>query len=302
MIITVTMNPAIDKTIYPDRERTDVGGKGINVSKTLASFGQKSIATGFLGGPAGASIQKSLRDDRAGMIQEDFVWIEGNTRTNRKIADENGTVTEENEPGPVVSAGELQALREKLLEYAGPDVIFVLSGSLPQNVPSTIYAELIRALKEKGAGVMLDTSKEALKAGVQAGPDYCKPNEEEFLYLFGLKQFPEREELTGYVTQLYQYGIQNVIISCGSAGSVFCDAQAGIQYYATVPVQVKSTVGAGDAMTAGFIYQKSVGAAEAECESFAIAAATAAVTTEGTRPAALREVLYYQKQVKKAGK
>lgn len=143
MIITVTMNPAIDKTVDIDRlERGDLnrikrveldaGGKGINVSKTIKELGGSSIATGFLGGNSGQIIRQVLKDWG---VETDFVEVDGETRTNLKVVEKMGEVTELNEPGPEVTEAQLEALMLKLEGYAGADTLFVLAGSIPKGVP-----------------------------------------------------------------------------------------------------------------------------------------------------------------------
>ena len=122
MIITVSMNPAIDKTVEVSRllpgglnrilkVEYDAGGKGINVSKTIRELGGESIATGFLGGNAGKTIENVLNERN---IQNDFIWVDGETRTNTKVFEENGEVTELNEPGPIIGEEQMKKLMNKL--------------------------------------------------------------------------------------------------------------------------------------------------------------------------------------------
>lgn len=138
MIVTVTMNPAVDRTVSIEslhrgglnriqKAESDAGGKGINVSKTLKVLGADSTATGFLAGTAGKKIEEQLKIQG---IQTDFLWIEGETRTNTKVQEIGGCVTEFNEPGPEVSEEDRNKLLEKLEDYAGENVLFVLAGSL----------------------------------------------------------------------------------------------------------------------------------------------------------------------------
>lgn len=142
MIITVTMNPAIDKTIDVERlERgglnrithveVDAGGKGINVSKTIHQLGGESIAVGFLAGDAGRTIQNVLHEWG---IKTDFIEVEGETRTNTKVFERTGELTELNEQGPEISAQDMEALLNKLEGYANENTLFVLAGSIPQGV------------------------------------------------------------------------------------------------------------------------------------------------------------------------
>lgn len=136
MIVTVTMNPAIDKTVDIDRLQHgglnriqkveyDAGGKGINVSKTIQELGGTSVATGFLGGNAGRTIESVLNDKG---IQNDFITVDGETRTNTKVFEQTGEVTELNEPGPMISDGQIGQLMEKLEGYANAQTLFILAG------------------------------------------------------------------------------------------------------------------------------------------------------------------------------
>ena len=163
MIITVCMNPAIDKTVEIDRlipgglnrikkVEYDAGGKGINVSKTIHELGGTSIATGFLGGNAGKTIEAVLKEKG---IPCDFVYVDGETRTNTKVFEITGVVTELNEPGAVISEEKLQELIRKLEGYANEETLFVFSGSIPKGVDKEIYGKLTELLHKKGATVLL---------------------------------------------------------------------------------------------------------------------------------------------------
>ena len=182
MIITVTMNPAIDKTVEIDtlkpgglnrirKVEYDAGGKGINVSKTIHELGGESIATGFLGGNAGRTIENVLD---ARKIRHDFIWVDGETRTNTKVFEENGAVTELNEPGPAISEDQMQEFMKKLEGYAGEDTLIVLSGSIPGGVGKDIYARIIRMAHEKGSQVLMDADGEAFRLSL-AGHDQAQP-------------------------------------------------------------------------------------------------------------------------------
>ena len=184
MIITVTLNPAVDKTVTVEKlcpgelnkvcsSREDAGGKGINVSKTIQSLGGKSIATGFLGGLPGDGIARTLKELE---IEADFVQIDGQTRTNLKIADADGCVTEVNEPGPVVSGTECERLEEKLRERISPGDMVILSGSLPKGISVDFYGKLTEKMKALGASVFVDADGEAFVHAVDAKPDVMKPN------------------------------------------------------------------------------------------------------------------------------
>ncbi|MCC8065625.1 MAG: hexose kinase, partial [Clostridiales bacterium] len=189
MIFTITLNPALDKTVrIPSfqtdavnrvaRMRTDPGGKGINVSKVIQNLGGQSVAMGILGGHTGRSVQAALT--RMG-LETDFVFTEGETRTNLKIIDPaEHTTTDINEPGFWVSNQLLDGLLQRLLHRITPGDIAVLSGSLPQGAPADTYALWTTVLSDKGAKVFLDAEGEPLKMGLAAAPYLIKPNEQEF--------------------------------------------------------------------------------------------------------------------------
>ncbi|WP_312641267.1 PfkB family carbohydrate kinase, partial [Hydrogenoanaerobacterium sp.] len=163
MIITVTLNPALDKTVEVDslllgglnrlRNVTiDAGGKGINVSKMISALGGQSIATGYVGGSSGDELLHRLEKLK---IQHSFVSVQDTTRTNLKVVSAEG-VTELNEPGVQVTESEHTSLRRKLLSYSAPDTLYVLSGSLPRNADRSLYKTLTQELRSTGAKVFVD--------------------------------------------------------------------------------------------------------------------------------------------------
>ena len=227
MIITVTMNPAIDKTVEVQklnpgslnrikRVEFDAGGKGINVSKTIGELGGESIAVGFLGGNAGAIIEKVLRERN---IRTDFIWVEGETRTNTKVLEENGMVTELNEPGPTVLNKQIEELLHKLDGYAGEDHLFVLSGSIPNGVDKNIYQRIIRLVHEKNAKVLLDADGELFRQSLQAVPDMIKPNRAELEEYAGIDYRAPEETLLEIAKGLLDQGMETVAVSMGKQGS-----------------------------------------------------------------------------------
>lgn len=202
MIVTVTMNPAIDRTVWLDRlvpgglnrirrAQNDPGGKGINVSKTIRALGGDSVAAGFLAGESGCFIERALKEQG---IRCDFVYVSGETRTNTKVIEENGAMTELNEPGPHIDKKELEELLQKLLGYAGPQTMFVLSGSVPAGVEKSIYADIVRMAREKGAKVLVDADGELFARAAAEGPDLVKPNREELARYAARLQAPETGE------------------------------------------------------------------------------------------------------------
>lgn len=210
MIITVSMNPAIDKTVeigklIPgglnriQKVEYDAGGKGINVSKTIRELGGESIATGFLGGNAGKTIENVLNEKK---IRNDFVWVSGETRTNTKVFEENGEVTELNEPGPVIGEEEMKTLMDKLEEYANEEALFILAGSIPSGVDKHIYAEIIRLVHAKGGKVLLDADGELFRNSLAASPDMIKPNRVELEEYAGIDYRASDEEVLRLAREL----------------------------------------------------------------------------------------------------
>ena len=310
MIVTVTMNPAIDKTveltsfIHGGLNRIkqveyDAGGKGINVSKTICELGGKSIATGFLAGNSGETILRVLK--KRG-IHCDFVTVPGETRTNTKVVEEDGTLTELNEPGPIISEVHLTELQNKLLTYANEDTLFIFAGSIPTGVSKDIYGKLITLVKEKGATVILDADGEVFRNAVESGPDYIKPNHVELEAYCGLPTDANESELVKAAKTFALKGVKNVVISMGKSGALFfLDG-----YKVKCPglsVKTHSTVGAGDAMVAALAYAWDKKLEKEEMVKLCMATSAGAVTTIGTKPPS-REVvdgLMEQVIIKKIG-
>lgn len=291
MIITVTMNPAIDKTVEIDslvqgglnrikKVEYDAGGKGINVSKTICELGGSSIATGFLGGNNGKTIASVLKEKG---IENDFIWVDGETRTNTKVFEENGALTELNEPGPVITGEKLEALIDKLLGYAGIDTLFVLSGSIPAGVPKDTYARIIREVHKKGSKVLLDADGELFRLGVEASPDMIKPNRAELEEYAEMDYRASEEELLKIAGKFKEKGIDIIAVSMGKSGAMFLTEDISAKCPA-LSVKAHSTVGAGDAMVAGLAYSWDEGLSGEETVRLCMAVSAGAVTTVGTKP------------------
>lgn len=304
MIVTVTMNPAIDKTVEIDsllagglnRIRSveyDAGGKGINVSKTIRELGGESIATGFLGGNAGKTIE-SVLDEKT--IKNDFIWVEGETRTNTKVFEGNGNVTELNEPGPAIRDEQVKELMKKLEGYAGEDTLFILAGSIPNGVDKQVYAEITRLVHKKGATVLLDADGELFRNSLDAGPDIIKPNRVELEEYAGLDYRASEEELVSLAEGLMEKGIGTVAVSMGKSGAMFVRRDYKVKCPA-LPVKAHSTVGAGDAMVAALAYAWNEKLNEEDTVRLCMATSAGAVTTIGTKPPTRDLVDDLQKQV-----
>ena len=302
MIVTVTMNPAIDKTVEIDsllpgglnrirKVEYDAGGKGINVSKTICELGGASIATGFLSGNSGKTIESVLN---ARNIQNDFIWVEGETRTNTKVFESNGAVTELNEPGPVIGQEQMDALLKKLDNYAGEDTLFILAGSIPAGVDKNIYAQIIRMVHAKGARVLLDADGELFRNALEAAPDIIKPNRVELEEYAGIDYRASESELLELAKKLMDKGIETVAVSMGKSGAMFVRRGYGVKCPA-LAVKAHSTVGAGDAMVAALAYAWNEKLDNDETVRLCIATSAGAVTTIGTKPPS-REIVDTLKQ------
>ncbi|MDR0411354.1 MAG: 1-phosphofructokinase family hexose kinase [Treponema sp.] len=297
MIVTVTLNPALDKTARIDvmcpnalnrlRDvQLDAGGKGINVSAMIRALGGESIAVGFAGGGAGAELLSRIAQKG---LHTDFVHIAAVTRTNLKVVDNDGALTELNEPGPYISDGEWFAMERKLVGLAIKGNTVVLSGSLPAGLGKDTYKRLSAMLRKNGVAVFLDADSEAFKLALEnepeAIPDYVKPNRFELLQYFGIVD-DERitdAELVALCRSLLDKGVKLVALSMGGDGAMFVN-RSGVWRAPGLQVQVRSTVGAGDGMTGALVYGFANALQDEQCFALAIAASAGACTTEGTNP------------------
>ncbi|MCC8097677.1 MAG: 1-phosphofructokinase, partial [Eubacterium sp.] len=258
MIYTVTLNPALDKTVeIPELTidvmnritvmRTDPGGKGINVSKVIDKLGGKSIAAGILGGHTGESILSAV--EKMG-IETDFEFVEGETRTNLKIVDPVlHTNTDINEPGVTVSEEVMNKLLEKVSGKVKEGDIVILSGSIPKGTPKDIYAQWIKVCKTKGAKVFLDADGEQLEIGLTASPYLIKPNNHELSALLNQNLETPKELEAAAKELMAKYGIGKIVVSMGGEGALYVTNEKTI-YAEGLKVPVGSTVGAGDSVVA----------------------------------------------------
>ena len=303
-IATVTLNPALDQTVRVDHFRPntvnyaqamqfDAGGKGINVASFLADAGLTPTVTGFLGRENAGIFEQFFASKH---IDDQFVRIPGRTRIGVKIVDEaSQQTTDINMPGLAPTGEAMDALFKTVERLAASCDWFVLSGTLPPGVPATTYATLITQLKRHGKQVALDTSRDALREGVLAGPTIVKPNIDELRQLTG-RSLPDEGALEQAARQLLDGGIQLVVISMGERGAMFVDAATTL--IALPPaVMVKSTVGAGDAMVAGFIAGQVQGLSLPDCARLATAFSLGAITSAGHNLPAPHVLQAYFRQV-----
>lgn len=293
MIYTVTLNPALDKTVeIPSLTvdavnritsmRTDPGGKGINVSKVIQKLGGASVAAGILGGDTGRAILSALTEMGLTTL---FHFVEGETRTNMKIIDpDNHTNTDINEPGVTVSEEILEKLLEELLAKVTKEDIVVISGSMPKGSPKDTYYTWTKAFREKGAKVILDADGDLLKAGLKASPYLIKPNNHELGALTG-RALETPEEIVETAAELMkEYGIGKVVVSMGGDGAVYVTKDKTI-YAEGLKVPVGSTVGAGDSVVAALAVSEEEGKTLEETVRLSTAVGAANVMCSGTQAA-----------------
>ncbi len=287
-VVTVTINPVIDQTIsIPNftpgavnrvqASQFDAGGKGINVASFLCDYGHPTTVTGFLGAENDEIFRRFFA--RKG-IEDRFVPITGQTRTGVKIVDEvSHQTTDINFPGQSPSLADVEQLFIILEELAVSAEWFVLSGSIPPGVSPGIYCEMIKKLA--GRKVVLDTSGEGFRQALPARPSLIKPNVQE-LQDFAYKPLETPAAILEQAHAIMQqYGIASVVVSLGKEGAIFVQGEETI-WAVPPPVQVKSTVGAGDALVAGIVAGKLRGLALGECARLATAFSTNALTHIGS--------------------
>jgi 1-phosphofructokinase len=264
MIVTLTPNPSLDRTLEMDQlvrgsvnraggGRVDPGGKGVNVSRALAAHGIRTTAVLPLGGGDGARLADLLA---AQGVEVRPVRVAGGVRTNITVAEPDGTTTKLNEPGPTLTCPEIAALRATVLEAAVPGSWVVACGSLPGGVGDDFYADLIGPLHERGAKVVVDSSGAALRAVLAGGPqrphpDLVKPNLEELVEAVG-RPLHTLGEVVVAARELLARGVGAVLASLGADGAVLVTPDAAIYGRCRVDFP-RSTVGAGDALLAGYL-------------------------------------------------
>ena len=291
MIVTVTLNAAIDRTLVVpsfqpgQRHRASVGfpsagGKGINVARALKRLGAPVVCTGLAGGRTGTLLVEELTHEG---ILNDFVRIGGESRTSIAVLDPTSNqYTEINEWGPEVTEEELQILREKLAYLAQRAEFVVLSGSLPRAVDPGFYGELVRELNRGQLLTVVDSEGEPLRLAVEAEPYLVSPNQQEAEALVG-HEFVDEEDLAAGLDEIADLGARNVLIT-QEAGcyALLREDRTELRIRAEAPrVEPVSEVGAGDTLLAGFLAARAAGKPFDEAVRAAVAAGVASVLEAG---------------------
>lgn len=297
MIVTVTANPSLDRTLELGAPlargevqragvvRTEPGGKGVNVARVVAAAGLATRA--LLPARPGDPLRAAL-DDLA--LPYDAVPVDGEVRSNITIAESDGTTTKINAPGVTLTGPDREALVGLIREHAGSAQWVTLCGSLPPGVPDDWYRSIADDLVLAGCRVAVDTSGAPLRASVTGRVDLIKPNEDELAELTGadpgqLRKALARNDLGPVIdaaaTIVEQIG-GNVLATLGAVGAVLVTA-SGVWSATPPPIVPRSTVGAGDSSLAGYLIAQSTGAAPADCLRSAVAYGAAAASLAGTQ-------------------
>jgi 1-phosphofructokinase len=306
MIITVTLNPAVDQTLELERltlgdtnrvrdSRIDPGGKGINVSRVLRELGRESLATGLAPGSLGRFVEHSLAEQG---ILCDFVHTRGQTRTNLTVVDEERhETTLLSYRGPDVDPRHVATLEARLKRYLSTGDWLVVAGSIPPSIALETYPALMEIGRHGNARTVLDADAEALEAGLRGGPDIVKLNHHEAERLLG-HPMEQDDELLRAGDELRRAGAGTAVITAGPRGAVAV-ADEGVWWAWPPETTVASAVGAGDALLAGLLLKldDNDGGIE-EGLRWGTAAGAAACLTPGTQLCFREDVLRVLPQVR----
>lgn len=307
MILTLTINPAIDRNIEVDRlvfedrayilsQRDSAGGRGIIASRVLSSFGAKTLAIVTSGGKNGALFESLLGN--AGFPFE-VVRIEREMRTNLTIIDKQGLTIKLNETGPLITNSELEELERAVESRLKRASWLMLCGSIPPGVAPDFYCKLIRLARQNQVHTLLDTDGEALAIAIEEGPTVVKPNQQEAERLLN-RALITRAHFVDAAMRMKAMGPESVVLSLGSRGAIATD---GNQMIEALPPRVDtvSPIGSGDALAAGFVWAMDKHKNFAEAVRWGVAEGTASARLGGMNPATLEQAKEIYKTVEVRG-
>ena len=260
MITTVSLNPSLDRTVEIEsftlgglnrvqQSHMTAGGKGLNVALTASSLGVDAECIGFMYRDGAKPFERKLMLNSTAY---NFVWCEGAVRTNLKIHDITaGSFTEVNEPGTPVTPEDIEKMEALVQLHAENSDYIVFAGSLPPGCPPSIYRRMIESIRGIDCRCVVDTDGEALEEAIKAKPYMIKPNLYELELLTGEK-YEAPNDIVASMQELISTGIEIVAVSLGEDGAIITDGKETWRAFG-VAMDVKSTVGAGDAMTAGMV-------------------------------------------------
>lgn len=301
MIITITLNPAIDRTLRIDKplqpnqlnravgSNVEPGGKGITVSRAIKAIGGESVALGFCAGTNG----RALKDALTSMdIHHDFVDVCGQTRVNIQIIDNYGDHTEINEPGDKISDGDFLRFLERVETYLDPENIFIISGSTPPRFSLQNFGTLCRTIKQAKCRLIVDAAGKWLIEALKYHPDCVKPNRYELAELFQDEPSADPETVAAAARKVLDMGARSVCVSMGQEGAVFVSQDSREALYANTDPKIaeEGAVGTGDSMVAAIANGMRQNIKLDEIAKFSVATGRACALLPGTEMASLKKV------------
>jgi len=287
LILTLTINPAVDRIITADRlvfedrgyilDRSEAaGGRGINASQVVHAFGGKTVAVLTAGGPAGERIEKLL-----GTLgfSSDIVHVRAETRTNLTISDKHGLTVKLNERGAPLEASELKEIKKKVEGRLPKTQWLMICGSIQPGVPPHYYCEIIEMAKSHGVKTLLDTDGEALQHALEAKPTVIMPNQHEAERLLS-RALITRGQCLEAVDVMQAMGPENVILSLGARGAIGSSPEG---VFEALPPRIEALcpIGAGDALGAAFAWSMEKKKSFSEALRWGVATGTAAAKLPG---------------------
>jgi 1-phosphofructokinase family hexose kinase len=303
LILTVTLNPAIDQNIAADQlvfedrayilsTNESAGGRGINASRVIHSFGGKTLALTFSGGENGPQFEQLMKQQG---FPTQFVPMSNPVRRNLSITDRHGLSVKLNDRGPTLKSSEIEAIQKAILQLLPKAKWLMLCGSLPPGAPSNFYCSVIEAAHGAGVHTLLDTDSDPLTLSIEAGPTVVTPNQPEAERLLG-RALLTRGHFVEAAQRIREMGAQNVVLSLGARGAVGCTQE---RVYEVIPPRVEAVcpIGAGDAMAASFAWAMMKGKAFFDALRWGVAAGTASAMLPGISFATLEQTKAIYKRV-----
>ncbi|MGN1014371.1 MAG: 1-phosphofructokinase family hexose kinase [Butyricicoccus sp.] len=305
MIVVISLNPAIDRTLvlgssfeyeginYVDESFVAAGGRGVNIARAVRSLGGECRVLGFCAGNNGRSLKDSLTSQG---IVHDFTDVAGETRVNTQIIEENGSQTHFNELGPEITDGDYLRFLERLKLYLMPENLVVLAGRIPPGMQEKQYVRIVKTIKKSGAKLLIDSDGNTLHKILQFKPDIIKPNSRELSAMTGLPRTFDPEEALEHIRALQETcEVPNICASLGAKGAVFVFGNE-TPLYITADINAmrykpnKSAVGNGDAMLGAIAHAFEQQMSHEEMAKFSVAMGTATATLPGTQMATIKDV------------
>lgn len=303
MILTLTINPAVDRNVTVDRlafedrgyilsRNETAGGRGINASRVIHSFGGKTLAIAVSGGKSGEEFQELIKSCS---FPIELVKIEKEIRTNMTVTDKQGLTVKLNELGPPLTDKELDSIAQTVEKNLAKADWFMICGSLPPGVPPHFYNHLLDIAHKKKVKTLLDTDGEALLHGMEAQPTVVSPNQQEAERLLN-RALITRTHLTEAVERMHGMGAQSVVLTIGSRGAIAHDGDDLIE---VIPPRIDAVcpIGAGDALAAAFTWAMAKKKPFADAVRWGVAAGTASAKLPGVTYADLDQTKHVYSHV-----